>query len=78
MLLYLDPADSGYDATNSTSKKVMWYAGDTADWVNRGDPLTPGYPATGESMLYKAREEPRQRFSRNLSRIPFSAFKHFL
>lgn len=53
LLLYVDPADYAANATISNSTHIIkWYPSDEAQsgglWVNRGDPLTPGYPASGE------------------------------
>ena len=48
LLLYVDPADYASQDT------IDWYSSNEVESgglsVNKGDPLTPGYPATGESM----------------------------
>ena len=55
LLLYVDPADYvSQDTIRNLSKIIEWYPSNEAQsgglWVNRGDPLTPGYPATSESL----------------------------
>lgn len=55
LLLYVDPADyASQDTIRNLSEIIEWYPSNEVHsgglWVNRGDPLTPGYPATSESM----------------------------
>lgn len=48
--MYFDPSDYAGNTTNTFFAK-LWYPSNEERsgglWVNRGDPLTPGYPATG-------------------------------
>ncbi|KAL9953003.1 hypothetical protein ACROYT_G040350 [Oculina patagonica] len=51
LLLYVDPADYAFNATiKNLTQIIKWYPSNKAQsgglWVNRGDPLTPGYPAS--------------------------------
>lgn len=51
LLLYVDPADyASQDTIRNLSEIIEWYPSNEVHsgglWVNRGDPLTPGYPAT--------------------------------
>lgn len=55
LLLYIDPADYGsQDTIRNLSEIIKWYPSNIVQseglWVNRGDPLTPGYPSTSESV----------------------------
>ena len=54
LLLYVDPADYvSQDTIRKQSKIIQWYPSNEVQSeglrVNRGDPFTPGYPATSES-----------------------------
>ena len=46
--MYLDPIDYTANAPHNNLTEVTWYPSDTDFWENKGDPLTPGYPATGK------------------------------
>jgi len=46
ILMYLDPIDYTANAPHNNLTEVTWYPSDTDFWENKGDPLTPGYPAT--------------------------------
>ena len=55
LLLYVDPADyASQDTIKNLSEIIDWYPSSEVESgglsVNRGDPLTPGYPATGASV----------------------------
>ena len=55
LLLYVDPADyASQDTIRNLPEIIDWYPSNEVESgglsVNKGDSLTPGYPATGESM----------------------------
>ena len=55
LLLYVDPADyASQDTIRNLSEVITWYPSNAVQsgglWVNRGDPLKPGYPATSKSL----------------------------
>ena len=53
LLLYVDYASQ--DTIKNLSEIIDWYPSSEVESgglsVNRGDPLTPGYPATGASVF---------------------------
>jgi hypothetical protein len=55
LIIYSDPADYASDGVNKTYPDYRWLSSDGVQrgnlWMVKGDPLTPGYPATGKYML---------------------------
>lgn len=58
LIIYSDPADYAPMGVNKTYPDYRWLSSDGVQrgniWMVKGDPLTPGYPATGRYSNYFA------------------------
>ena len=53
LIIYSDPADYAKLGVHKTYPEYEWLSSDGVQrgnlWMLKGDPLTPGYPATGKN-----------------------------